>query len=118
MVVMACHIMSCHVMDRRSVLFSVELHPPRNPNPDTMGSIAGQNGVQSGLVFVYDQNENDREPIPVRMVVSRLSRGLFDRDSLAIAIAPHQLNKSINSRPGRIIDWFPRLKHSLPYFTL
>ena len=63
MVVMACHIMSCHVMDRRSTLFSVVLHPPSNPNPDTMDSIAGQNGVQSGLVFVYDQNENDREPI-------------------------------------------------------
>jgi len=104
------------------MLFSVVLYPPSNPNPDTMDSIDGQNGVQSGLVFVYDQNENDREPIPVRMVVSRLSMGLFDRDSLAlaiaIAIAPHQLNKSINSRPGRIIDWFPRLKYSLPYFTL
>ena len=118
MVVMACHIMSCHVMDRRSTLFSVELCPRSDPNPDTMDSIAGQSGVQSGLVFICDQSESGREPIPVRMVVSRLSMGLFDRDSLAIAVAPHPLNKSINSRPGRIADWFPRLKCSLPCFTL
>ena len=107
-------------MDRRSKLFSVVLHPPSNPNPDAMGSIAGQSGFQSGLVFVCDQNENDREPIPVRVVVSRLSMGLFDRDSLALAIAtaPYQFKKSINSRPGRIIDWFPRLKCYLPHFAL
>jgi hypothetical protein len=34
-----------------------------------MDSIAGLNGVQSSPVFVHDQNDNDREPIPVRMVV-------------------------------------------------
>ena len=47
----------------------------------------------SSPVFVYDQNDNDREPIPVQMVVSRLSFGLFDRDSIAIATATEpQLN--------------------------
>ena len=78
-------------MDRRSTLFGRAASTKARPRLDcarlghgVQSSPVQSSPVQSSPVFVCDQNDNDREPIPVQMVVSRLSFGLFDRDSIAI----------------------------------
>ena len=94
MVVMARHVMSHHVMSWIDAPRSFRSNFVHEVTPIRTQWIRLLDRMGSSPVWsssAIKMRMTGSQLIPVQMVVSRLSMGLFDRDSLALAIAPHQL---------------------------